>query len=148
MERILLQALIGLLLALPARSQTTDLQAINYVKSAWEITDLTDEVISQTLNTSYSGIPYKDYVSFYFVAPDILTPLQYGDYKIAGKKAADFAAEQFISNLLKQTGFSSVAASVSPSVMGDPSQSSGATRHGYRESSQTHCADLGCDSRP
>ncbi|HOC54034.1 MAG TPA: Ig-like domain-containing protein [Verrucomicrobiota bacterium] len=92
------------------RAQPTDQQVIDYVKNAWELTDLTDDVISQTLDTSYSGIPFKDYVSYFLVAPDILNPLASGDYTTAASKGADFAADQSISYLLEQAGLSGVFA--------------------------------------
>ena len=110
MKQRILQVVVALLLTFPARAQITDQQRINYVKNAWELTDLTDDVISQTLNTSYSGIPFKDFVSYFIAAPDILNPLAGGDYKTAGKKAADFAAEQIITQLLEQAVLSGVAA--------------------------------------
>src|SRR5438876_3261339 len=87
---------LGTVFSSPARAQITNEQAVDYVKNAWELTDLTDNVISQTLNASYSGIPFKDYVSYFFAAPDVLNPLASGDYKTAGKKAADLAAGHFI----------------------------------------------------
>jgi hypothetical protein len=94
----------------PAHAAPTRQELIDYAKTTWELTDLTDDVISQTLDTSYSGIPYKDYVSYFVVAPSVLNPLLSGDYKTAGKKAADFAADQSISFLLKEAGLSGVFA--------------------------------------
>ena len=115
-ERILRSAVLFgfaaclLFSAIPAQSAPTRQQLIDYVKTTWELTDLTDDVISQTLDTSYSGIPYKDYVSYFTVAPSVLNPLLSGDYKTAGKKAADFAADQSISFLLKDAGLNGVFA--------------------------------------
>jgi len=94
----------------PAQSAPTRQELIDYAKTTWELTDLTDNVISQTLDTSYSGIPYKDYVSYFTVAPSILNPLLSGDYKTAGTKAADFWRDESISYLLKQAGLSGVFA--------------------------------------
>ena len=96
--------------ATPAQGAPTRQELIDYAKTTWELTDLTDDVISQTLDTSYSGIPYKDYVSYFVVAPSVLNPLLSGDYKTAGQKAAGFAADQSISYLLKQAGLSGVFA--------------------------------------
>ncbi len=94
----------ALLLTSPARAALTQQQLIDYVTDRWELTDLTDDVISQTLNTSYSGIPFKDYLSYFSVAPDILNPLANGDYKTASIKAAEFAANKTISHLLSEAG--------------------------------------------
>ena len=96
--------------AIPAQGAPTRQELIDYAKTTWELTDLTDDVISQTLDTSYSGIPYKDYVSYFIVAPSILNPLLSGDYKTAGTKAAGFAADQSISFLLEEAGLSGVFA--------------------------------------
>jgi len=107
---IALSYLLVTLATLSVRAQITDQQAINFVKNSWNITDLTDDVIIQTLNTSYSGIPFKEYVSYFTVAPEILGPLANGDFSTAGKKAADFAADHMISILLKEAGLDGVVA--------------------------------------
>ena len=109
--RLLAISFCSLLLSmLSSQAAPTRQELIDYAKTTWELTDLTDDVISQTLDTSYSGIPYKDYVSYFVVAPSILNPLLSGDFKTAGKKAADFAADQSISSLLKEAGLSGIFA--------------------------------------
>ena len=94
----------------PAHAEVTRQEQINFVKDAWDLTDLTDSVISTTLDTSYSGIPYKDFVSYFFVAPEILNPLANGDYKTAGTRAVDFATGEAISALLANAGLAGVVA--------------------------------------
>lgn len=95
---------------IPTQGAPSRQQLIDYVKTSWELTELTDDVISETLDTSYSGIPYTDYVSYFTVAPSVLNPLLSGDFKTAGKKAAGFAADHSISFLLKEAGLSGVFA--------------------------------------
>ncbi|HAO77802.1 MAG TPA: hypothetical protein DCQ92_02280 [Verrucomicrobia subdivision 3 bacterium] len=106
----ILFGVVVLLLTQPAPAAPTRQELIDYAKTTWELTDLTDDVISQTLDTSYSGIPYKDYVSYFIVAPSVLNPLLSGDYKTAGNNAANFAADQSISFLLEEAGLSGVSA--------------------------------------
>ena len=93
----------------PALAQITDQQAIDYVKNTWELTDLTDDVISQTLNTSYSGIPFKDWINGLINAADVASLLQQQNYTEAAKQAAGFGAEAGFNYLLTQVGLEGVS---------------------------------------
>ncbi len=98
--------------ALPreASAAITDQQVKDYVKNTWAITDLTDDVLSEALDTSYSGIPFKSWIKFFIVAPNIVGSLQKGDYQQAGKAAAQYAGDKSIDFLLEQSGLSGVSA--------------------------------------
>ena len=108
----ILFASFALLLTQPARAQLTEQQAIDYAKNTWELIDLTDDVISQTLNTHYSGIPFKDWINGLIKAAEVASLLQQQNYSEAARQAAGFAAETGFNYLLTQVeleGVSSVA---------------------------------------
>src|SRR4051812_34901257 len=92
------------------RGAPTNAQLIDYVRNSWDLAEASDDTIVELLDTSYSGIPYKKYVSYFLVAPQILNPLIAGDYKAAAQKAAGFGADQTISLLLAEAGLEGVAA--------------------------------------
>jgi hypothetical protein len=93
-----------------AQGAPTRQELIDYAKTTWELTDLTDDVISQSLDTSYSGIPFKDYVSLFIVTPDVWNSLAQGKYREAATKTANFVADQSVSAALEASGLAGVAA--------------------------------------
>jgi len=102
---------VGLLWGTPVLcAAVTPQQLKDYIQRVWELTDLTDEVIVETLNTTYEGIPFKEYVTFLVAAPDIVQPLAQGDYRTAARNAANLAKDVTISAVLKHAGLASVAA--------------------------------------
>jgi Immunoglobulin I-set domain len=91
-------------------ASTTDAQAIDFVQNTWEIVDLTDSAITTTLDTSYSGIPFRDWIDFFINAPSFLIPLANGDYSTAGSKAYDYAQGVAIEALIEGAGLTGVVA--------------------------------------
>ncbi len=101
------------LLLLPYKrveAEITNAEAVAFIRNTWEITDLTDAVLVDTLDTSYSGIPYKNWISFFLKAPDFLNPLAQGDYSKAASRATDYFAGLVIDAGLSQVGLSGVVA--------------------------------------
>ena len=93
-----------------ARADLTDQQVKDYVRNTWEITDLSDQVLSETLDTSYSGIPFKSWIKFFIRAPSIANPLFQGDYRKAASEAEKYAADKSIDLILAQAGLTGVSA--------------------------------------
>jgi hypothetical protein len=91
-------------------AQVTDQQVKDYVTNVWGVADVSDDVLSQTLDTSYSGIPYKDWITLFIEAPSIIQPLQQGNYQQAAQVAAQLAAGQSINSLLANVGLTGVSA--------------------------------------
>lgn len=99
--------------AIAPSSPLPEEDAIDYVQNVWHLTDLSDDVIRETLPTEYSGIPYKDWISLFIKAPDFLGPLSEGDYSTAAEEATKFFAEDFIDEALASVGLSGVSATAS-----------------------------------
>lgn len=94
----------------------TDAQLRDYVRNSWELTSLTDDVISQYLDTSYEGIPFKDWIEGILTAKDVSAKLQAGDFAGAAERAAEFGADQAFDVPLEEAGLSGVSAVASLAV--------------------------------
>ena len=102
-------ALFLLFQAAAARAASTA-DTLNFIHSTWEITELSDDILSHTLDTSYSGVPYKDWIDFLIHAPDFLGPLVNGDYDTAASAAYDYAQTAAFTELISSCGLTGVAA--------------------------------------
>ena len=96
-------------LGISARAQLTSAQLKDYVRNTWQITDLTDSAIANTLDTSYSGIPFKDWINGLDTAVQVNEQLQKQNYAEASKIAVSFATELGYNSLLEQAGLDGVA---------------------------------------
>ena len=61
-------------------AQPSNRELREYVRDAWRVTSLTDEAASEVFATDYNGIPFRDWISFFLKAPEILAPLARRDY--------------------------------------------------------------------
>ena len=95
---------------LVANATITKDQAVQYVQNTWGIVDLSSDVISKTLDTSFSGVPYTDLIDFLVNAPNIYQPLIDGDYATAAKNAKSYGTGAAFSELISQCGLTGVAA--------------------------------------
>jgi len=96
--------------SLSANATITKDQAIQYVQNTWGIVDLSSDVISKTLDTSYSGVPYTDWIDFLVNAPSIVQPLSTGDFSTAAKNGYNYASGTAFTELISECGLTGVAA--------------------------------------
>ena len=115
MKTLFALALCGLL-CLSARAQPTTGQLIDYVRDAWQITDLTDNAIASTLDTSYSSIPFKDWINGLDTAAQVNEQLRKQNYGAAAKIAAEFGNELGFNRLLAAVGLDGVSSVASLAV--------------------------------
>jgi hypothetical protein len=109
-KALLLVIFIALFVPPSAKATITREQAIAYVQNTWGIVDLSSDVISQTLDTSYSGVPYSDWIDFLVNSPTIFQPLSSGDYSTAAKNAYNYATGAAFTELISESGLTGVAA--------------------------------------
>lgn len=102
--------LLGFVAPAPVGATITKDQAILYVQNTWGIVDLSSDVISKTLDTSYSGVPYTDWIDFLINSPTIFQPLSTGDYSTAAKNAYNYASGAAFTELISECGLTGVAA--------------------------------------
>ena len=95
--------------ALPSNAALTEAQLRSYVRNTWQLTSLTDDTISQYLDTSYEGIPFKDWIEGAVAAGQVAQELNQGDFSEAAKTAAQYGAELGFDSLLQQAGLLGVA---------------------------------------
>src|ERR1035438_1100219 len=88
--------------SLSANATITKDQAIQYVQNTWGIVDLSSDVISKTLDTSYSGVPYTDWIDFLVNAPSIVQPLSTGDFSTAAKNGFNYASGAAFTELISE----------------------------------------------
>jgi hypothetical protein len=96
-----------------ARAQVTTDDQVNYVKTVWNITSVSDDAIKAALDYtpnggSYSGIPYKDWISFLVEAPDIYSAIENKDYRTATRLAGNFGVSTAFNAALADVGLDSV----------------------------------------
>jgi uncharacterized repeat protein (TIGR02543 family) len=103
-------ALLALLAPPRARATITKDQAALYVQNTWGIFDLSSDVISETLDTSYSGVPYIDWIDFLINAPSWMQPLAAGDYSTAARRGVSYATDAAFTELIAECGLTGVAA--------------------------------------
>jgi len=101
---------LGLVAPLQVRATITKDQAIAYVQNTWGLFDLSSDVISKTLDTSYSGVPYTDWIDFLVNSPTIFQPLSTGDYSTAAKNAYNYASGAAFTELISESGLTGVTA--------------------------------------
>ena len=85
-------------------------QAILYVQNTWGFSDLSSDVISETLDTSYSGVPYADWIDFLINAPSWMQPLGAGDYSTAVRRGISYATDAGFTKLVADCSLTGVAA--------------------------------------
>ena len=95
--------------ALPSNAALTEAQLRSYVRNTWQITSLTDDTISQYLDTPYEGIPFKDWIEGAVAAGQVAQELYQGDFSEAAKTAAQYGTELGFDSLLQQAGLFGVA---------------------------------------
>jgi PKD repeat protein len=91
-------------------SDISEQEAIEYVREVWNITDLSDGLLRETLGTDYQGIPFKDYINMLVESPRVLNALADEDYEEAAEEATYIATEFSVSQFIGATGLSGVAA--------------------------------------
>ncbi|HEY5504943.1 MAG TPA: hypothetical protein VIK28_07275 [Sedimentisphaerales bacterium] len=102
--------LLGFVAPSHVEATITKDQAVQYVQNAWGIVDLSSDVISKTLDTSYSGVPYTDWIDFLINAPSIYQPLSTGDYSTAARNAYNYGSGVAFAELISECGLTGVAA--------------------------------------
>lgn len=102
--------LLGFVAPSRVEATITKDQAVQYVQNTWGIVDLSSDVISKTLDTSFSGVPYTDWIDFLVNAPSIYQPLSTGDYSTAAKNAYSYGTGAAFSELISECGLTGVAA--------------------------------------
>ncbi len=95
---------------LPVLADITKDQAIQYIYNTWKITDLSDKVLSQTLDNSYSGLPYKQWIDFLYNAPKFLNPLASGDYSTAAQNAYAYAQSVTFAEAISKADLTGITA--------------------------------------
>ena len=101
---------LALLAAPRAGAGITKEQAVLYVQTTWGLFDLSSDVISETLDASYSGVPYASWIDFLVNAPSWVQPLASGDYSTAARAAYNYAAGAAVTELISECGLAGVAA--------------------------------------
>lgn len=103
--------ILGLLFAVGLATNslaTTDAERIARIRQVWDVSDLTDDLISTTLNTSYRGVPYKEWVDHLFTVYDVQAALSARDYNQAVRIVVNFGFKQGLNALIDDTIFASV----------------------------------------
>lgn len=85
-------------------------EAVLYVQNTWGFFDLSSDTISETLDTSYSGVPYSDWIDFLINAPSWVQPLVAGDYSTAARRGISYATDAGFTELVAECGLTGVAA--------------------------------------
>ncbi|MEL7360520.1 MAG: hypothetical protein AAFN13_00465 [Bacteroidota bacterium] len=101
---------LTLLAATPTVAQPTDAELSEYVRDAWGLVSLTDEIAVEMMPLHYNGIPYRSWIGFFFEIPDVLDPLRRGAYGEAALAAGLLAANRSIDISVAQAGFAGVSA--------------------------------------
>ena len=112
---------LALLVAPRAGATVSRDDAVLYVQNTWGLFDLSSDTISQTLDTSYSGVPYSEWIDFLINAPSWIQPLVAGDYSTAVRRGIGYANDAGFTALIADCGLTGVAA-------GTRQGTSGATR--------------------
>jgi len=85
---------------------------IDFVRKVWNITNLTDQVITQTLNSSYSGIPYSKWIDAISAGTKIGDQLANNDFSGAASTAYSYGAGLARNYALESVGLGGVGAVV------------------------------------
>jgi len=96
--------------AVGCASPLSDEEAIDFVRQAWELTDITDGVLRETFPVEYDGIPFKDWIEALCEAPNVVDALADENYEEAAEEAARIGSEFAINKAIEQAGLSGVAA--------------------------------------
>src|ERR1700733_1441160 len=89
---------------------TTD--AINFVQNTWNITNLSSDTITHTLDTEYSGIPFSNLIDALVHGTSITNELVNGQYSAAATDAYSYGVslgQNFALNAVGLTGVADVA---------------------------------------
>jgi uncharacterized repeat protein (TIGR02543 family) len=84
-------------------------QAMAVVTNTWGFYDLSSDVVSETLDTSWSGVPFEQWIDFVVKAPDFLQPLGNGDYSTAAERAYEYALGAASAKLISQVSIADVS---------------------------------------
>jgi len=93
-------------------AQLTQSELVAFVKTTWDLADLADDAITQTLDSSpinYPGIPFKDFISGIVNGWDIGNDISAGQYSSAGSKALDYGVSLAGNYALEHVGLTGVA---------------------------------------
>ncbi len=99
---------------------TTD-QALVWIRNTWNVADLSDQALTQTLGLSDSGnsstASYMGWIDFFVNAPSYLDPLARGDYSQAAQNAMSYAEDAAFNQLTSAAGLDAVVAPAELAVL-------------------------------
>ncbi len=101
---------LSALLPVGAHAQPSDRALLRYVRSAWELTEHTDDVLLEHFGSEHQGIPFRAWIGFAMDVPEVLSALDEEDYARAARASLEMARERTADYALAQVGLTGVAA--------------------------------------
>jgi hypothetical protein len=83
---------------------------IAFVRDVWGIDGATDSAIVEAVDSSYSGIPFKEWINFFVKTDEYMQAIRSGDYRRAASIAADYGLDLTIGLFADLVGFAAVPA--------------------------------------
>ena len=95
---------------LTAKNTVNDFEALNFIKNTWKITEISDTLLSETLDIGYNGIPYREWITLIIRTPEFMKSIAEGEYKNAADQASNMLGALATGIGLKSMGLAGIAA--------------------------------------